>query len=152
MAPGRGSHSMPTTIRPEPWRSPQPKSSRRGDTTGPSPEPLGLSSSFVVSVAPTALRATLAAHPDAPVYVIGGGKTAMDTVIEVLNAGGAREIGMLVGKGTDFFNRNQNLPTGFQRWTTGRPTSRIFHEMAWIFNGDNETKYTRIFGHHRHRS
>jgi len=62
----------------------------------------------------------------------------MDTVIEVLNAGGAREIGMLVGKGTDFFNRNQNLPTGFQRWTTGRPTSRIFHEMAWIFNGDNE--------------
>ena len=103
------------------------------------------SSSFVLSIAPTALRATLAAHPDAPVYVIGGGKTAMDTVIEVLNSGGAREIGMLVGKGTDFYNRTQNLPTGFQRWTTGRPTSRIFHEMAWIFNGDNEDEVRAHF-------
>ncbi len=45
-------------------------------------EPLPLSSKAVVSIIPQDLRETLAAHPGAPVYVIGGGKTGMDTILE----------------------------------------------------------------------
>jgi hypothetical protein len=102
------------------------------------PVPLELSSPAVLSITPDMLRATLAAHPDAPVYVIGGGKTGMDTIIETLNGDATRQVSALVGKGTDFFNRNRNLPTGATRWFKGKPTSRVFHDIATRFNGDNE--------------
>ncbi len=99
-----------------------------------------VSSSEVLSITPNSLRATLADNPDAPVFIVGGGKTGMDTAIEVLNQNPDREIGILVGKGTNFFNRTTNLPVGAQRWTKGQPTSRVFHELSEIFDGDNEAE------------
>lgn len=104
-----------------------------------------VTSTSVVSITPNQLRETLAAHPKAPVYIIGGGKTGMDTAIEVLTQSPERTVGMLVGKGTDFFNRNKNLPIGAGRWTTGTPASRIFYDVAMHFNGDNEAKTASYF-------
>lgn len=104
------------------------------------PVPLPLSSSSVLSITPNELRNTLADHPNAPVYIIGGGKTGMDTAIEVLTQKPDRQVGMLVGKGTNFFNRNQNLPIGARRWTKGTPVSRVFYDIAMRFNGENEAE------------
>lgn len=104
----------------------------------PSPVPLSLSSSDVFSITPATLRSTLKEYPLAPVYIIGGGKTGMDTAIEVLSENPERQLSMLVGKGTNFFNRDINLPTGLGRWTKGTPASRIFHDTAARFDGDNE--------------
>jgi len=104
-----------------------------------------MASSSVVSITPNQLRKTLAEHPDAPVYIIGGGKTGMDTAIEVLSRSPERTIGMLVGKGTGFFNRNQNLPRGASRWTKGTPVSRVFHDISMHFNGDNEAETAAYF-------
>lgn len=104
-----------------------------------------VASSSVLSITPNQLRDTLAEHPDAPVYVIGGGKTGMDTAIEVLAQNPERTIGMLIGKGTNFFNRNQNLPTGASRWIKGTPASRVFHDIAMRFDGDNEAETAAYF-------
>jgi hypothetical protein len=103
-----------------------------------SPEPLALSARTVFSIAPDALRVTLAQNPDAPVFVIGGGKTGMDTIIEVLDRESGRQINIIVGKGTDFLNRTEYFPLGLERWRRGRPSSRIFREQATFFDGDNE--------------
>ncbi len=103
-----------------------------------SPVRLNLSSSAVVSITPDSLRETLAANPNAPVYIVGGGKTGMDTAIEVMNQNPERQVGMLVGRGTSFFNRSKNLPTGLGRWTSGTPASRVFYDTASRFDGQNE--------------
>ena len=102
------------------------------------PEPLDLSSEAVLSIAPADLRATLAAHPGAPVVVVGGGKTGMDTVLATLNESPGREVTLIKGRGTSFLNRGRFLPQGFGRWTRGKPVSRIFHDMATTFDGTNE--------------
>jgi len=102
------------------------------------PDPLTLSSASLVSIGPASLRKTLAEHPGAAVYVIGGGKTAMDTIIEVVDRDPARSVSAVVGSGTDFFDRDENLPIGVERWKRGRPLSRIFQEQAMLFDGDNE--------------
>jgi hypothetical protein len=47
-------------------------------------EPLQLSSNRVISIIPQVLRATLASHPGAPLYVVGGGKTGMVTILTAL--------------------------------------------------------------------
>jgi len=109
------------------------------------PKPLALSSREVFSVTPDGLRVALSENPDAPVFVIGGGKTGMDTIIEVLNRDPGRQISLLAGNGTDFFNRTEYLPVGLQGWSRGRPLSRIFHEQATLFDGDNEAEVAAHF-------
>jgi len=109
------------------------------------PIPLALSSRSVFSVAPDALRVTLSQNPSAPIFVVGGGKTGMDTITEVLNRDPGRQITLLAGKGTDFLNRTDYLPVGIKRWISGRPLSRIFHEQATLFNGDNEAEVLAHF-------
>jgi hypothetical protein len=118
-----------------------------------SPAPLTLGSAEVVSIAPSDLRATLRDGGDAPVFVVGGGKTGMDTVLEVLRQTPKREVVLLAGKGTDFFNRSEYLPVGRKRWTGGKPLSRTFHDLAMRFDGDNEgdlsTHFKSTYATHR---
>lgn len=101
-------------------------------------DPLPLESARVVSVIPQALRAALAAHPGVPVYVVGGGKTGMDTVLAALTQDPGRRITLLNGRGTIFMNRTKYLPVGLKRWTSGEPVSRVLRDMALSFDGEND--------------
>lgn len=100
--------------------------------------PLELSSTDVVSIIPQDLRETLAAHPDAPLIVVGGGKTGMDTVLAALTENPNRKVSLINGRGTNFLNRTKYIPTGLKRWTSGELISRLFRDLALNFDGDNE--------------
>ncbi|MBB96658.1 MAG: hypothetical protein CML68_18920 [Rhodobacteraceae bacterium] len=99
---------------------------------------LDLTSDRVLSIIPQDLLATLAAHPQAPVIVVGGGKTGMDTVLEVLSAEPARPVSLISGRGTNFINRSFYMPKGLKRWTSGALISSMLRDMAVSFDGDNE--------------
>jgi len=108
-------------------------------------EPLALSSANVVSIIPQDLLATLAAHPHAPVCVVGGGKAGMDSILAVLGAGPGRKVSLVNGRGTNFLNRTKYIPTGVKRWTSGELVSRLFRDIALVFDGDNEEATIRHF-------
>jgi len=99
--------------------------------------PIAFSSKNVVSIIPQDLRKTLDEHPGADVFVVGGGKTGMDTVLATLAADPGRRVSMIKGRGTNFVNRTKYLPTGIKRWTSGELLSRLFRDMALNFDGDN---------------
>ena len=101
-------------------------------------EPLSFSSQNIVSIIPQDLRKTLADHPRAPVYVIGGGKTGMDTVLAALAKDPDRSVTLINGRGTNFINRTKYVPTGLKRWTSGELVSRLFRDVALNFDGENE--------------
>ena len=109
------------------------------------PVPLALSSEAVRSIVPGDLRASLAEIPDTQVFIAGGGKTGMDTVLEILRQSVNRNVTLLAGMGTDFFNRSEYVPTGLGRWTKGQVLSRTFHTLAMRFDGDNEADISSFF-------
>ncbi len=111
-------------------------------------EPLTLSSGNVISIIPQDLRKTLAANPDAPVYVIGGGKTGMDTILATLTEAPGRKVSLINGRGTNFLNRTRYIPTGFKRWISGELVSRLFRDLAYNFDGDNEDHTIAHFRRH----
>ncbi len=102
----------------------------------PKNDPLSFSSTQVVSLAPQ--DAALFGPSLAPVYVIGGGKTGMDTAHTLLSRCPAREVHLVVGQGTLFTNRNKAFPTGLARWWGGNTTLAMFLDLALRFDGDNE--------------
>lgn len=108
-------------------------------------EPIALSSKHVVSIAPHDLRNTLAANPDVPVYVVGGGKTGMDTVVETLNENPRRMVYMADGPGTNFLNRNRSFPTGLRRWFSGQLVSSILRDVSLQFDGSNGANIVSYF-------
>lgn len=101
-------------------------------------EPLSLSSENIVSIIPQDLARTLDTHPCAPIVVVGGGKTGMDTVLAALSKDPARQVSLIKGRGTNFVNRTKYIPTGLKRWTSGELVSRLFRDLALEFDGDNE--------------
>ncbi len=101
-------------------------------------DPLPTSSDRVLSIIPQDLSRALTAHPDAPVFVVGGGKTGMDTVLAAA-VDPARQITLINGSGTNFVKRDMVLPKGLRRWFAGRPMSMLFRDLATRFDGDNES-------------
>ena len=103
-------------------------------------EPLPVTSSRVQSVSPDYcdVRSGAIADSSAPVWVIGGGKTAMDTAYALVTAHPGREINMLAGSGTFFISRNQLYPRGAARWWTGSVPSAALRDVALTFDGSNE--------------
>lgn len=103
---------------------------------------LPLSSPKVHSVAPRELEASglLSSGHSEPVWIVGSGKTAMDTVLALVRANPERKIGMLTGTGTYFFNRDLVTPTGLKRWTGGVFYSSIFGDVAERFDGTNASE------------
>ncbi|MFT4564702.1 MAG: hypothetical protein ACI9BW_004472, partial [Gammaproteobacteria bacterium] len=90
----------------------------------PTNDPLKFSSPNVNSLSPneqTVLAPELA-ESEAPIVVVGGGKTGMDTVHALVTKFPNRQIDFIVGGGTIFINRNKAFPTGRRRWW-GEPTT-----------------------------
>ncbi len=105
--------------------------------------PLPLSSPNVVSTTPGLLDQNTG-H-DAPVYVVGGGKTGMDTVQALLKQTPGRKITLINGKGTVFGNRNKLFPTGLRRWWKGKLQLSSFSDVSMRFDGTNEDEVFAYF-------
>lgn len=76
---------------------------------------------------------------DAPVYIIGSGKTAMDTVRHVVTRSRSRRpVNLLTGSGMWFFIRDNVFPTGRSRYVRGTLTADCFLDMAMHFDGSND--------------
>lgn len=103
-------------------------------------EPLHLSSDRVRSVSPDYcdVRSGEMRDSAAPVWVIGGGKTGMDTAHSLITAYPGREVNLVDGSGTVFVNRDRAFPTGVRRWWGGESTNAVFLEAARRFDGTNE--------------
>jgi hypothetical protein len=110
-------------------------------------EPLSVSSGSVRSVSPDYcdVRSGEIADSDKPVWVIGGGKTAMDTAHTLISRYPGREVNMVAGSGTFFSNRDGFFPTGARRWWGGTTVSSLGTELARHFDGTNEDETARWF-------
>lgn len=105
-------------------------------------EPLDISSKRVHSVSPDYcdVRAGDIRKSDAPVWVIGGGKTAMDTAHALITACPGREVNLVAGRGTFFSSRDRLLPSGAQRWWKGRSLNTVATQMGRRYDGTNESE------------
>lgn len=74
----------------------------------------------------------------APIYIIGGGKTGMDTAHNMIKRFPGREVHLLIGKGTIFSSRDKFFPPGLKRWYGGTTTLGGFLDYALRYDGTNE--------------
>lgn len=102
--------------------------------------PMKLSSTRVRSVSPDTcdVRRGDIRDSDAPVWIIGGGKTGMDTAHTLITAQTGREVNLVAGSGTYFSCRDKLFPTGIRRWGGGRSINAMAEEMCSRFDGTNE--------------
>ena len=102
-------------------------------------EPLEISSKRVHSVSPDYcdVRAGDIRESDAPVWIIGGGKTAMDTAHALITEYPGREVNLVAGRGTFFSSRDNLLPSGARRWWKGTPLATVAAQMGRRFDGTN---------------
>jgi hypothetical protein len=77
---------------------------------------------------------------DTPIWVIGGGKTGMDTADTLITAYPGREVNLVAGEGRWFLSRERCYPTGARRWWSGKPTTAITGAAALRFDGTNEAE------------
>ncbi len=101
-------------------------------------EPLAVSSSRVRSISPDHTDIRGVADDDAPVWVIGSGKTAMDTVHTLVTRRPGRQVNMVAGTGSYFLNRDKAFPSGADRWWRGVRPNAIIARCARRFDGTNE--------------
>ncbi|WP_206063088.1 FAD-dependent oxidoreductase [Nocardioides sp. HDW12B] len=114
---------------------------------------LALSSTAVHSVSPDFcdMRDGGIAQDSAPVWIVGGGKTAMDTALALVTAQPGRSVNLLAGAGTFFSRRDYFFATGGARWWRRTLAVRHFAMMADAFDGTNAQEVLdathRRFGH-----
>lgn len=101
---------------------------------------LELSSDRVQSVSPDScdVRSGAIHDSDTPVWVIGSGKTAMDTAHALITSSPGREVNMVAGSGTFFSSRDRLFPNGGRRWSGGISLTRMSIDMTRLFDGTNE--------------
>jgi hypothetical protein len=105
--------------------------------------PFRLSSTRVRSVAVSdpALMTPEFLESDAPVYVIGSGKTAMDVILHLARRGGRRRpLHLIAGSGMWFAVRDNAFPPGRRRYIGGTLTADAFLRMCELFDGQNEAE------------
>jgi hypothetical protein len=103
--------------------------------------PFPLSSTRVQSVGVSDPVLTTAEFLDstAPVYVIGSGKTAMDTVRHLAQQSRARRpVHLVVGSGMWFTIRDSVFPLGGARYFRGTLVADAFLRLSLPFDGQNE--------------
>ncbi|MGN6335853.1 hypothetical protein [Mycobacterium sp.] len=76
---------------------------------------------------------------DSPVWIIGGGKTAMDTAHTLISTYPGREVNLVAGQGTFFSSRDSLLPSGARRWWKGAPPSALATQLSRRYDGTNES-------------
>ncbi len=105
-------------------------------------EPLELSSEHARSISPDQfdVRGSEMRASDSPVWVVGGGKTGMDTAHALITGQPDREVNLVAGPGTFFTNRDRAFPGGLRRWWTGEPLSSVFTKAGRRFDGTNEAE------------
>jgi hypothetical protein len=105
-------------------------------------DPLPLSSQNVHSVSPDTcdMRTAPIRDSDTPVWIVGGGKTAMDTAHTLIREYPGREINLLAGGGTFFNNRDKFFPRGVGRWRSGTMLSALASQVSQRFDGTNEAE------------
>jgi hypothetical protein len=105
-------------------------------------DPLEISSNRVQSVSPDFwdMRGEEMRDSDTPVWIIGGGKTAMDTAHALITEYPGREVNLVAGSGTFFTDRDRILPSGVGRWWRGRTFGGLGMELARRFDGTNEVE------------
>lgn len=110
-------------------------------------DPLEVSSTRVRSVSPDSCDVRLGDlhDTDTPVWIVGGGKTAMDTAHALITQYPGREINLIAGSGTFFASRDRLFPNGFHRWWGGAPLGSVALEMARRFDGTNEDDVAQCF-------
>jgi hypothetical protein len=108
-------------------------------------DPLTLSSEQVRSTSPEQLDLAAMSSAGVPVWIIGGGKTAMDTAHLLVTAQPDLEVNMAVGQGTFFARRDAFFPVGARRWWTGTPINTMLRQMARRFDGTNEVAVREWF-------
>lgn len=110
-------------------------------------DPLPLSSGLVRSLSPNHddLLGKEIADTDAPIYIVGGGKTGMDTAHALLRRFPEKDIRLVVGSGSIFVRRDFGFPRGLKRWWGGMLTLDLFLEMARQYDGDNEDQVLEQF-------
>ncbi len=103
-------------------------------------EPLATSSERVRSTTPERLDldSPEVRGDDAPFWIIGSGKTAMDAAHLVITRLPGREVHMLAGPGTMFSRRDSFFPTGASRWWSGTRINTMLGEVGERFDGTNE--------------
>ncbi|MGW0045163.1 FAD-dependent oxidoreductase [Rhodococcus sp. NPDC003348] len=108
-------------------------------------DPLAVSSSRVRSVSPDHcdVRVGEMRETATPVWVIGGGKTAMDTAYALVTAYPGREVNLVAGEGTYFIRRDRTFPLGARRWWRGPLPNAVAAETARRFDGTNEMDVAR---------
>jgi thioredoxin reductase len=110
-------------------------------------QPLDISSTRVHSVSPDYcdVRAGEIRESNAPVWIIGGGKTAMDTAHALITSQPGRQINIVAGRGTFFSSRDHLLPGGARRWWKGTPLSVVAAQISRQFDGTNEVELRSWF-------
>ncbi len=105
-------------------------------------EPLDISSSRVHSVSPDScdVRTGDISKSDSPVWIIGGGKTAMDTAHALITTYPGRQVNLVAGRGTFFSTRDSLFPSGTRRWWKGTPTSNLGTQLSGRYDGTNEAE------------
>ncbi|MFK7746228.1 MAG: SidA/IucD/PvdA family monooxygenase [Roseobacter sp.] len=101
-------------------------------------DPFSFSSAEVLPTTPEMLSTDGTLESDTDVFVVGGGKTAMDTILAVLRHNPDRKVTLISGKGTMFASRDLLLPTGTDRWFGGVRVLAVFGDLGMHFDGDNE--------------
>ncbi len=102
--------------------------------------PMGVTSSQVRSTTPELLGGLDAElrGDEAPIWIVGGGKTAMDAAHHLITTYPDREINMLAGPGTIFTRREMFFPVGARRWFAGESINAVVRETSRRFDGTNE--------------
>ena len=105
-------------------------------------DPLEVSSTRVQSVSPDYcdVRSGEMRASNAPVWIIGGGKTAMDTAHALITEYPGREVNLVAGRGTFFASRDRMFALGAQRWWSGTLGATIAARMSRRFDGTNEAE------------
>ncbi|MET9326901.1 NAD(P)-binding protein [Tsukamurella sp. NPDC003166] len=100
-------------------------------------EPLRLTSGSVHSVTPNECDVREIGSDPAPLWIVGSGKTAIDTAYAALTARPDRAVGMFAGSGTWFADRDTMYPSGLRRWRSPRPNA-VFTRISRQYDGTNE--------------
>ena len=100
---------------------------------------LPLSSSQVRSISPNDedVFGDELQRSDAPVYVVGGGKTGMDTAHALVSRYPDKDVSLIVGNGTVFASRDISFPDGLKRWWGPPTTLQYFMQLCRQYTGDN---------------